>query len=73
MTIPPTCTRNEIMKRLGIKSRTAFHHLRRRYPHAFIVVHQGSKPGDPTLYDKAAADSFIDWRNFGKAYKGKTQ
>jgi hypothetical protein len=62
-----TYTRNEAMTALGIKSRSAFHHLKRKYPTAFVIVNQGTDRGNPTLYDKEALDRFIQWR---KAYNG---
>jgi hypothetical protein len=69
---PPTYTRPEAMKLLGLKqtnSNSAFHYLRRRYPDAFVVVHQGKGKGDITLYDKETLDKFIQWRNSRKVYE----
>jgi hypothetical protein len=63
-----TYTRVEAMKILGITSPTAFHHLRRTYPQAFVVVHKGVSKGDPTLYDKQAIDDFAKWRKVRKEY-----
>jgi hypothetical protein len=62
----PTYTRIQAMAALGIASPNSFHYLRRTYPQAFIVIHQGTSKADPTLYDKAALDKFIQWR---KEYK----
>jgi hypothetical protein len=63
-----TYTRNEVMELLGISPNT-FHYLRNAYPQAFVVVHQGTGKGNPTLYDKQAIDKFHQWRNEYK--KGK--
>lgn len=59
-----TYTRLEAMERLGLQpqSRSAFHYLRKRYSKFFVVVNQGSDRGNPTLYDKAALDKFIEIR-----------
>jgi hypothetical protein len=62
-------TRVEAMQALGITSSTAFHHLRRSYPQAFIVVNQGTGKDNPTLYDRQVLDKFIQWRNSRKAYQ----
>jgi hypothetical protein len=58
-----TYTRDQIMSALGLTSPNSFHYLRRAYPQAFIVTHKGTGKGNPTLYDKAAIDKFIQWRN----------
>jgi hypothetical protein len=58
-----TYTRSEAMTALGITSPTAFHHLRKKYPQAFVVTHKGTGKNNPTLYDKNAIDKFIQWRN----------
>jgi hypothetical protein len=63
-----TYTRTQAMEALGIKGANAFHSLRRRYPQAFIVVHQGTGRGNETLYDKQAIDKFIQWRKLKKNY-----
>jgi hypothetical protein len=64
----PTYTRHEAAKALGIESPSAFHHLRKRYPNAFVIVQQGTGRGSPTLYDKQALDRFIEWRSSRKAF-----
>lgn len=51
------------MTALGLTARSAFHYLRNKYPKAFIVVKEGTSRHDPTHYDKAAIDDFIQWRN----------
>jgi hypothetical protein len=50
------------MQALGITTPSTFHHLRRKYPSAFVVIQQGNGRGKHTLYDKAALDKFIAWR-----------
>jgi hypothetical protein len=70
---PPTYTRHEAMAVLGITSGNAFHSLRRNYPKAFVVIHQGTGKGDVTLYDKDALDKFIQWRNTRKVYDVSSQ
>lgn len=56
-----TYTRTQAMERLGIKSRSAFHHLRKQYPQAFVVIRQGHGR-EGTLYHKPTLDTFIEWR-----------
>jgi hypothetical protein len=63
-----TYTRPEAMQALGISSPNAFHSLRRRYPNAFKVVHQGTSKKDLTLYDKKALDEFIAWRQVSRSF-----
>jgi hypothetical protein len=65
----PTYTRHEAMDALGITSNNAFHSLRRAYPQAFAIIHQGTGKGDVTLYDKETLDKFIQWRKAKKEYK----
>lgn len=60
---PETYTTQEAMKALGITARSAFHHLRKKFTRAFIVVQVGTGRHTPTRYDKAALDRFIEWRN----------
>lgn len=65
-----TYTTQQAMEVLGIKARSAFHHLRNRYPKAFVIVQEGSGRQHPTLYDKAAIDKFIEWRRaIAKGYE----
>lgn len=64
-----TYTRPQAMQALGIVSPSAFHHLRKKYPSAFVVVQQGYGRGKLTLYDKAALDKFIEWRQVAKMYE----
>jgi hypothetical protein len=67
----PTYTRDQAMAALGIISPSAFHHLRNKYPSAFVVIKQGNGRGNLTLYDKFALDQFIQLRNTLKSLKGK--
>jgi hypothetical protein len=68
----PTYTREQAMTALGISSPSAFHHLRRKYPSAFVVVKPGNGRGNHTLYDKAALDGFIAWRQLTKMFNAIT-
>jgi hypothetical protein len=54
---------------LGVTSPSAFHHLRKKYATAFVVIKQGYGRGNPTLYDKQSIDKFIEWRNNRKVYQ----
>ena len=60
MTPSETYTRDQVMQRLGIKSRNAFKHLAKKYPESFILVKQGSFKFP--RYDKAAIDNFAKIR-----------
>ncbi len=62
-----TYTTAQAMSALGIKSRSAFHYLRRQYPQVFTIVKLGSGRSIQTLYNKATIDQFASWRN---QYKG---
>lgn len=67
----PTYTRSQAMTALGISSPSTFHHLRNKYPQAFVVVQQGQPGrGNQTLYNKAILDQFIQARTFLKSMKG---
>jgi hypothetical protein len=63
-----TYTREQIMSALGLTSPNSFHYLRRTYPQAFVVIHQGTGKNNPTLYDKTAMDKFIQWRKARKDF-----
>jgi hypothetical protein len=65
----PTYTRSQAMSALGIKSASTFHHLRNKYPEAFVVLQEGMGRNHPTLYDKNAVDKFIEWRKLLKNYE----
>ena len=53
-----TYTRNQAMKRLGIKSANAFKHLAKKFPASFVLVEQGLSKF--SRYDKDALDSFAE-------------
>jgi hypothetical protein len=65
----PTYTRSQAMDVLGITTPSTFHYLRHKYPQAFVVIKEGKGRSRFTLYDKAAIDKFIDWRNQYKKEK----
>jgi len=56
-----TYTRNQAMERLGIKSRSAFKHLAKKYPEVFVLVKQ--VPSKLPRYDKEALDRFAKIRD----------
>ena len=56
-----TYSHKQEMEKLGFVSVVAFHNFRKKYPNAFILVHQG-KGKEETLYDKQALDKFIELR-----------
>jgi hypothetical protein len=53
-------TNKQAMDKLDLKSRSAFYHFKRKFPHAFVVVNQRTTSGDGTLYDKQALDKFLE-------------
>jgi hypothetical protein len=56
-----TYTHEQAMVRLGLLSHNALNQLIRKYPHAFVVIHQGTGKkgkGSVTLYDKQSLDKF---------------
>ena len=55
-----TYTNKQAMDKLGLTSRSAFYHLKRACPKAFIVVEQGRESSTVTLYDKQALDQFVE-------------
>jgi hypothetical protein len=55
-----TYTRQEAMKRLGLKTSSAFLRVEKRYHEAFIVV-QGVAKGQ-VRYDRVLLDQFAGWR-----------
>jgi hypothetical protein len=55
-----TYTRDQVMERLGIKSRNAFKHLAKKYSEYFVLVQQGSTRFP--RYNKAAVDRFAEIR-----------
>lgn len=58
-----TYTTQQAMQALNLTARSAFHHLRKQYPKAFVIVQTGKNRHYPTLYDKTAIDNFIIWRS----------
>ena len=63
----PPYTTEQAMKVLGLKSRSAFHYLRKHYPEAFLIYEFGSGRNHPTTYFADEIDRFAYWRN---QYKG---
>lgn len=59
-------TNNQAMVKLDLTSRSAFYHMKRKFPHAFVVVNQRTESGQVTLYDKEALDKFVE---MGKSLK----
>ena len=55
-----TYTNKQAMAKLDITSRSAFYHIKRKFPHAFVVVHESTEKSNVTLYDKQAIDKFIE-------------
>ena len=58
-----TYTHKQVMEKLRLISVGPLHQFKKKYPSAFILVHQG-KGKDETLYDKPALDKFIEIREF---------
>jgi hypothetical protein len=52
-------TNKQAMAKLDLTSRSAFYHMKRKFPHAFVVV-QSAESGNVTLYDKQALDKFVE-------------
>lgn len=57
---PETYTNKQAMDKLGLTSRSAFYHLKRICPKAFIVVKEGRDRDPVTLYNKQALDRFME-------------
>jgi hypothetical protein len=55
-----TYTNKEAMAKLDLISRSAFYHMKRKYPHAFIIVQQSAESGVATRYDRPALDKFVE-------------
>ena len=55
-----TYTNKQAMDKLHLTSRSVFRHLKRKYPHAFLVVHEERDQTYPILYDKQALDKFVE-------------
>ena len=54
-----TYTNKQAMDKLHLTSRSTFRHLKRKYPQAFLVVHEERDQTYPILYDKQALDKFV--------------
>lgn len=67
----PTYTLKQAMDKLGVTSRLAFHHLKIKHPHAFVIVNRRNGRNDITLYDKQVLDKFAQMREFLKKQKGE--
>lgn len=53
-------TSNQAMAILDLTSRSAFYHMKRNFPHAFIVVNQSTEKDNVTRYNKQALDKFVE-------------
>ena len=53
-------TNKQAMAKLDLTSRSAFYHMKRKFPDAFIVMNQNTEKGNVTLYDKQALDKFVE-------------
>jgi len=53
-------TSKRAMVMLDLTSRSAFYHMKRKFPDAFIVMNQNTEKGNVTLYDKQALDKFVE-------------
>jgi len=67
-----TYTNKQAMDKLQLTSRSAFYHLKRTSPQAFVVVNQGTDSGHVTLYDKQALDKFVEISECVKTQAHKT-
>jgi hypothetical protein len=48
------------MAKLDLTSRSAFYHMKRKFPQAFVVVDQVTENRKVTLYDRQALDKFVE-------------
>jgi hypothetical protein len=55
-----TYTNKQAMEKLGLTSRSAFYHLKRSCPKAFIVVEPGDDADKVTRYEKQPLDHFVE-------------
>jgi hypothetical protein len=55
-----TYTNKQAMAKLDLTSRSAFYHIKRQFPHAFVVVNQSTESGNITQYDKHVLDKFVE-------------
>jgi hypothetical protein len=59
-------TSKQAMAMLDLISRSAFYHMKRKFPDAFIVVNQSTEKSNVTMYDKQALDKFVKTVNSSK-------
>ena len=59
-------TNKQAMTKLDLTSRSAFYHMKRKFPQAFVVVEQSTENSKVTLYDRQALDKFVE---MGKSLK----
>jgi hypothetical protein len=59
-------TNKQAMAKLDLTSRSAFYHMKRKFPQAFVVVDQSTENRKVTLYDRQALDTFVE---MGKSLK----
>ena len=59
-------TNKQAMDKLDLTSRSAFYHMKRKFPQAFVVVDQSTENSKVTLYDRQALDKFVE---MGKSLK----
>ena len=52
-------TSKQAMVMLDLTSRSAFYHMKRKFPDAFIVMNENTEKGNVTLYEKLALDKFV--------------
>ena len=53
-------TNKQAMAKLDLTSRSAFYHMKRKFPEAFVVMNKSAESGNVTLYDKQALDKFVE-------------
>ena len=55
-----TYTNKQAMAKLDLTSRSAFYHVKRKFPHAFVVVNESTERSNITRYDKHLLDKFVE-------------
>jgi hypothetical protein len=63
MTMNQSYTREQAMKRLGIKSPKLFRQFERKHAEMFVNVNLGVYRDSQPLYDKSALDKFANTRD----------
>lgn len=53
-------TNKQAMAKLDLTSRSAFYHVKRKFPHAFVVVNESTESSNITRYDKHLLDKFVE-------------